>query len=107
MLTSRRAITFSRTQLSVFSPQIAAHFFVHATSDNSDMTDAAAVFDALSKMRIPRRCLVPELIGRLQDDEGRAGNQVLRLEQPIDRGLREQSNLVARPFAGLRSISTC
>jgi hypothetical protein len=36
------------------------------------------------------RRLVLELIGRLHDDEGRAGDQVVCLEQPINRCLRHK-----------------
>ena len=34
-----------------------------------------------------RRGLVLELVRRLDDDEGRAGDQIMRLEQAVDRGL--------------------
>ena len=39
---------------------------------------------------VGRRGLVLELVGRLDDDVGRAGDEVVRLEQPIDRGLRDK-----------------
>ncbi len=39
---------------------------------------------------VRRRRLVLELVGGLDDDEGRAGDQVLRLEQPVDRGFRDE-----------------
>ena len=39
---------------------------------------------------VRRRGLVLELVGRLDDDEGRAGDQVVGLEQPIDRGFRDE-----------------
>ena len=39
---------------------------------------------------IGRRRLVLELIGRLHDDEGRAGDQVVGLQQSIDRCLRHK-----------------
>ena len=36
---------------------------------------------------VGRRGLVLELVGRLHDDEGRAGDQIMRLQQAIDRSL--------------------
>ena len=36
---------------------------------------------------IGRRGLVLELVGRLHHDEGRAGDQIMRLQQAIDRSL--------------------
>ena len=36
------------------------------------------------------RGLVTELISRLDDDKGRAGDQVVGLEQPVDRGFRDK-----------------
>ena len=36
------------------------------------------------------RGLVLELVGRLDDDEGRTGDQVVGLEQPIDRRFRDE-----------------
>ena len=42
------------------------------------------------------RGLVPELICRLDDDEGRAGDQVMDLENPIDRGFRDEVALSVR-----------
>ena len=33
---------------------------------------------------------VLELLGRLDDDIGRAGDEIVRFQQPIDRGLRDK-----------------
>jgi hypothetical protein len=44
-----------------------------------------------------RRCgFVSELVCRLDDDKGRAGDQVLGLEKPIDRGFRDEVTLGIR-----------
>ena len=45
----------------------------------------------MGEVRLPelvwRRRLVLELVGSLLDDVGWAGDQVMRLEQPVDRSL--------------------
>ena len=40
------------------------------------------------------RCLVPELAGGLDDDEGRAGDEVMGLEQAIDGGFGHEAALL-------------
>jgi hypothetical protein len=35
-----------------------------------------------------------EFVGRLDDDVGRAGDQVMRLEQAVDRGFRDEIALL-------------
>ena len=44
----------------------------------------------IGKVRLPelvrRRRLVPERIGRLDNDEGRTGDQIMSLQDPIDGG---------------------
>jgi hypothetical protein len=49
-----------------------------------------------------------ELVGRLHHDEGRAGDQVMRLEQAIDRGFRDEvALLLGEPYAEFaRRMST-
>ena len=39
---------------------------------------------------VGRRRLVLELVGGLDDDEGRAGDQVMSLEQAVDRGFGDE-----------------
>ena len=36
---------------------------------------------------VGRRCLVLKFLGRFDDDVGRAGDKIVRFQQPIDRGL--------------------
>jgi hypothetical protein len=35
-----------------------------------------------------------EAVGRFHQDEGRAGNQVVRLQEPVDRGFRDEVPLL-------------
>jgi hypothetical protein len=36
---------------------------------------------------VGRRGLIPEFLGRFDDDVGRAGDEIVRFQQPIDRSL--------------------
>ena len=45
---------------------------------------------------VGRRGLVLELLGRFDDDVGRAGDKIVRFQQPIDRGLRDKVFFLVR-----------
>ena len=51
----------------------------------------------IGKVRLPelvrRRRLVPERIGRLDNDEGRTGDQIMSLQDPIDGGFGDKVTL--------------
>ena len=62
--------------------------------DRAEIEPAPAGHLEIGEVGLPElvRCcrLVLELIGGLHDDEGRAGNQIMRLEQPVHRSLRHK-----------------
>ena len=59
--------------------------------DGREIEPAPADHLEISEVGLPelvrRRGLIPELVRRLDHDEGRAGDQVVRLEQAVDRSL--------------------
>ena len=92
LVTSRRFQSQIQRVGHVFGPHVCAKLprddvAAVIIQDRAEIKPAPANDLEVSEVRLPQlvdgRCLVFELIGRLDHDEGRTGNQVVRFQDPI------------------------